>query len=549
MGVPQSLAAVLALFALVLAVEGVTRGSPKQLFAGLLLAIAATLTFSFGDALSTLNIQMVDQLPRWSDVPHPLPEPAPPPAPPKTEATPPTKTQTTASNDTSANLEVFVINFHPTVSPNGLPRFLAVYPREKFMDKTDWKTPPLNALNAMYDALTTHEWEKADAYAEAALSQLKVADIENKDYYQFHITWAQGIAKMEMGNFGQAILYFNDASKMSAYGNSGADDAMRFQIDIEIAYLFADAPNARYMRDFLPDLESASQIHLQEISLLHYARALRAAKQHDNAAAMSELQLAKNFIPAIFRQVADASPANRLHIIFNNPFGAPEQTAVSAPVAVQTAPAPLPDKQDPPIKQVIASPHFYAVYPREVFMSDVNWKNPAVPALVPLYDALEKGDWQGAIALNYDAIRQADILPKKDVRNYRGHILWLWAIAKLESGDPVRASGILSQARDMITYARTNYSDQARMQIDIALFSDFVNVPSLGLPYGLVEKNSPDQAMFHYAEALYYKSSGDNYYVGVHLNEAKAVVDDMDARGLHDQAARFRSVFAAQFPQ
>ena len=188
MGVPQSLAAVLALFALVLAMEGVTRGSPKQLFAGLLLAIAATLTFSFGDALSTLNIQMVDQLPRWSDVPHPLPEPAPPPAPPKTEAAPPTKTQTTVSNDTSAKPEDFVINFHPTISPNGLPRFLAVYPREKFMDKTDWKSPPLNALNAMYDALTVHDWEKANAYAEAALSQLKVADIENKDYYLFHIT-------------------------------------------------------------------------------------------------------------------------------------------------------------------------------------------------------------------------------------------------------------------------------------------------------------------------------------------------------------------------
>ena len=55
--------------------------------------------------------------------------------------------------------------------------------------------------------------------------------------------------------------------------------------------------------------------------------------------------------------------------------------------------------------------------------------------------------------------------------------------------------------------------------------------------------------MFHYAKALYYyKGSGDNYNVDVHLNEAKAIVADMDMRGLHDQAARLRSVFAAQFP-
>ena len=139
---------------------------------------------------------------------------------------------------------------------------------------------------------------------------------------------------MEMGNFGQAILYFNDASKMSAYGNTGADDAMRFQIDIEIAYLFADAPNARYMRDFLPDLESASQIHLEEISLLHYARALRSAKLHDNVTATSEMQLAKNFIPVIFQQAADTSPTNRLHSIFKNPFGAPPQMAVAPPRSV-----------------------------------------------------------------------------------------------------------------------------------------------------------------------------------------------------------------------
>ena len=399
----------------------------------------------------------------------------------------------------------------------------------------------------MYDALTVHDWEKANAYAEAALGQLKVADIENKNYYEFHITWVQGIAKIEMGNFAQATGYFNDASKFLLTGNSGADDVMRFQIDTEIVNIYAGKPNSILMRDFMADLLDSQNTHRQEIALLHYARALRAAKDADTETSNHELEDAKNLAwQLLLANQRDA--ATRLTVIFSKPFGAPEHATVAPPVAEQTATTQLPTNQEASTKQVTASPRFYAVYPREVFMSDVDWKNPAVPALVPLYDALEKGDWQGAIALNYDAIRQADTLPAKDVRYYRGHILWLWAIAKLESGDPVRASGILSQAREMITYPRTGNSDQARMMIDIALFSDFVNMPSRSLPYQVEGRNSQDQAMFHYAKALYYKGSGDNYYVDLHLNEAKAIAADMDMRGLHDQAARLRSVFAAQFP-
>lgn len=86
------------------------------------------------------------------------------------------------------------------------------------------------------------------------------------------------------------------------------------------------------------------------------------------------------------------------------------------------------------------------------------------------------------------------------------------------------------------------------MTIDTALFSDFTNIPR-SLPYRADGLNSQDQAMLHYAKALYYKGSGDNYYVDLHLNEAKAIVADIDMRGLHDQAARLRSVLAAQFPQ
>ncbi|MEO9166903.1 MAG: hypothetical protein ABI230_00725 [Aestuariivirga sp.] len=571
MTISESIAAALALIATVLALEGVTRGGNKQLLVGLLFGLAAALTFSFGDGLSTLNLQMIDQLPRWRDVAHPLPEAAlppapkpevkqqvtdaaPPPTPPKTEATPP-KVQTTASNDTSAKSKAPVINFHPTFSPNGLPRFLAIYPRKKFMDKTDWNAPPLKALNAMYDALTVHDWEKANAYAEAALSQLKVADIENKDYYLFHITWVQGIAKMEMGNFGQAILYFNDASKMSAYGNTGADDTLRFQIDIEIAYLFADAPNARYMRDFLPDLESASQTHLQEITLLHYARALRAAKDADAATSNQELEVAKNLAwKMMLANERDA--ATRLTTIFSEPFGAPPQMAVAAQVAVQTAPASLPAKQETSIKQVTASPHFYPVYPREVFMSAVDWKNPAVPALVPLYDALEKGDWQGAIDLNYDAIRQADILPNKKYRYYRGHILWLSAIAKLESGAPAQALESLEQARKEMLDEFVGLDEQKRMRIDIVLFSTLANGTnsSPGEDVLTTLENTPgstwhELALMHYAHALRAKNAGDFNNVVTQLALANKMITEIDLRGGHDQVIRLRSVLAAQFPQ
>lgn len=128
MGVPQTIAAALALIATVLAFEGVTRGGGKQLFAAALFAIASALTLSFGDMLSTLNLQMIDPLPRWRDVAHPLPAPEPAPEP---------KPQVTAPTTATVVAAAAAINFHPTQSPNGKPRFLAVYPRKKFMDKTD----------------------------------------------------------------------------------------------------------------------------------------------------------------------------------------------------------------------------------------------------------------------------------------------------------------------------------------------------------------------------------------------------------------------------
>ena len=537
MGVPQSLAAVLALLALVLAVEGVTRGSTKQLFSGLLLAIVATLTFSFGDTLSTFNIQMVEQLPRWSDVPHPLPapEPAPTPAP---------KAETMSTQAPVA----YSINYSPTVSAKGYPRFLAIYPFEKFFELSKWQTPEQPFIKPLYQAIHSDDWSLANVKAQEGLDQLAKSDIANKYYYQAHLTWLRGIALMEMGKPADAVKVFDEAAKLMTYGNTSAVDVMRFQIDREIVNIYADRKKSTFMRDLMPDLLVSEDSHQQEIALLHYARALGAAEDGLGDTTNNELQAARDIADRMSHTKA-VQPTGRLMTILNDPFGGVGREKMIAAIARMPKPTETATSSAAPVSIPTASPRFYAVYPREVFMSDVDWKNPAVPALAPLYDALEKGDWLGAFKLCNDGLDQTYSLPWVTGRYYRGHIIWLMAVAQLENGDQMQASDLLSTARKMITYSTKDNSDRDRMMIDVALFSDFANVPSSSLPYQVEGRNSQDQAMFHYAKALYYKGSGDNYNVGVDLNEAKAIVADMDMRGLHDQAARLRSVFAAQFPQ